>query len=156
MNSIGTEWTLVKGDDQRAASEARIYCDNGTQSFRCAYPSQPHWLNGSDAGKHFDKEGKGGGWIDTINRVRSSDKCEKGNMFTSTQRLAIPKGKPPQSKQRVTITICDKQFDEITKYKLDHRFEDVPADKDLTKSPLGIKQFNILTSMAIVHEVGKL
>jgi hypothetical protein len=117
------------------------------------YHPQPHWLNVPNVGAHFNKVRPKGGWIDDVNKVRSDDKCEKGNAFTSTQRLAIKPGDPQQNKQRVTITICDKQFNFITSKNLWHRLEDVPTDKDLTKSKLGIKQFNVLTSMTVLHEV---
>jgi hypothetical protein len=83
----------------------------------------------------------------------SADKCKKGNAFTTLRRLKIKDTDPQQNKKRVTITICDKQFNDITQNKIYHRLADVPADKDLTKSELGIKQFNILTSMTILHEV---
>ncbi|KAG4435127.1 hypothetical protein IFR05_009392 [Cadophora sp. M221] len=131
MNSIGTEWSLVKGDNGRAASDVRIYCDNG---------------------KHFDRPHKKGGWVDDVNKVLSYDRCEKGQAFTSSQRLAIKPKDMQQNKRRETITICDKQFNTVTSSSLWHRLEEIPSDKDLTKSKLGIKMFNYLTSMVILHE----
>jgi len=83
----------------------------------------------------------------------STDKCEKGNAFTTLQRLTTKDADPQQNPKRVTITICDEQFNTIKSKELYHRLDDFPAEKDMTESSLSIKHFNILTSIVILYEV---
>jgi hypothetical protein len=87
--------------------------------------------------------------------MRSDDKCEKGTAFTATQRLKIKDINTQQNKHRVTITICDKQFNLISSNSLWHRLAGVPSSRNLAQSSLGIRIFNALTSMVILYEVVK-
>lgn len=88
--------------------------------------------------------------------LRTTVSCAKGvYAVTNLGRLQIPSDKPQQNPERCSITICDKQFKRMSKSGLS-TLGNIPASKDLTKLPDGVKDLQGLISMVLLHEVSYL
>ena len=165
MSSLGSDWQLVTSESDRLASDVRIYCDDGEcispTSFNSTFcrffeNMEQVWLIHIKIGAHFSTQGKKSSKIDPDNMLRTTVSCAKGvYAVTNLGRLQIPSDKPQQNPERCSITICDKQFKRMSKSGLS-TLGNIPASKDLTKLPDGVKDLQGLISMVLLHEVGYL